>query len=266
MNTNTKQGLVNIIMTKVKKSSDVHPVMYHSSSMMSIDEIKKALPGKHKETFETEMNSALFKYDGFLGSKIYVVLNKVWSKMNNNEKEHFLSKMKMNVLEEIRKGYLYPYSRNPNYNRANLIRLLTVVKHVKAATKNKEKQMEMRKSLMANMQAISTSSRVKEIEKARILTFLMSMRKIYPTMALRNAMSTMGAGIRAAAKNEENHKRINNTRKKLLGNFQKEFYDLRHPYTKQVKRGIQGSRNNTGAYYPRNKKRRSCGERSKMAL
>jgi hypothetical protein len=251
-------------MTKVKKSSDVHPVMYHSSSMMSIDEIKKALPGKHKETFETEMNSALFKYDGFLGSIIYVVLNKVWSKMNNNEKEHFLSKMKMNVLEEIRKGYLYPYSRNPNYNRANLIRLLTVEKHVKAAAKNEEKQKEMRKSLMANMQAISTSSRVKEIEKARIRTFLMSMRKIYPAdMALRNAMSTMEAGIRAAAKNEENHKRINNTRKKLLDNFQKEFYDLRHPYTKQGERLIQGTRNSNGAYYPRNKNAVPAGKEAK---
>ena len=102
-NTNTKEGLVRFIMSAVKKypeskPNQLNPVVYHSSFMMSIDEIKKAIPGKHKEKFEKEMASALFNYRkhfkprneyaneamGYLSSRIQIVLSKVWFSMSNN--------------------------------------------------------------------------------------------------------------------------------------------------------------------------------------
>ena len=108
-NTN-KEGLVRFIMSAVKKypgnKGDINPVVFHSSFMMTIDEIKKAMPGKHKDTFEKEMSSALFNYrkhfkpqneyeneaiGHYLSNMIQKVLSKVWFSMNNNSKEEYLS-------------------------------------------------------------------------------------------------------------------------------------------------------------------------------
>ena len=337
-NTN-KEALVRFIMSAVKKypgnKGDINPVVFHSSFMMTIDEIKKAMPGKHKETFEKEMSSALFNYrkhfkpqneyenesiGHYLSNMIQNVLSKVWFSMSNNSKEEYLSKLKKDVLNEIRKGYFDPISnygnlvnnapnaitmRNFHNNRYNLMKKLIVEKQVMPLTKeakakknakiqallmslkrhytngqlgqamysardglraaarnepNQKKIKNTRKNLMANLEARSTNARVKQKEMERIKTLLMSLQRMKPqNKQMGNAMSTVKEQLKAAAKNPENYKRINNTRKKLLFGIQEGVHAKHHgnlEYSMPFKpwgRPIPGYRNNTGAYYPRNK-------------
>lgn len=296
-NTNTKDGLVRFIMSAVKmypesKPNQLNPVVYHSSFMMSIDEIKKAIPGKHKEKFEKEMASALFNYrkhfkprneyaneaiGHYLSSRIQIVLSKVWFSMSKNSKEKYLSKLKKDVLNEIRKGYFDPYLTNaPNSktmnnfhkNRYKLMEKLIMEKQVMPLTKEakgrenakiQRKIKNTRKNLMANLEASSTASRVKQKEMERIQTLLMSLKRLNPNGQMGNAMSTVEEQLKASAKNPENYKRINNTRTKLFREIREGVNTKNHRnlnYSMPFKpwgRPIEGYRNNTGAYYPRNK-------------
>ena len=339
-NTNTKDGLVRFIMSAVKKypeskPNQLNPVVYHSSFMMSIDEIKKAIPGKHKEKFEKEMASALFNYrkhfkpknhyeneaiGHYLSTMIQIVLSKVWFSMSNNSKEEYLSKLKKDVLNEIRIGYFDPYLTNaPNSktmnnfhkNRYKLMKKLIMEKQVMPLTKeaktrenakiqallmslkrlnpngqlgqsmystrgdlraaarnetNQRKIKNTRKNLMANLEARSTASRVKQKEMERIQTMLMSLKRLNPNGQLGQAMSTVEEQLKASAKNPENYKRINNTRTKLLTGIHEGVNTKNHrklEYSMPFKpwgRPIKGYRNNTGAYYQRNKNAVSAGK------
>lgn len=338
MNVDTKEGLVKFIMSAVKKYPEtepqpLNPVVYHSSYMMSIDKIKNALPGKHKETFKKEIASALFNYrrhfklngntPGYtyeyyssLSSRIQSVLSKVWFEMSDDSKKNYLSKLTNKVLNEIRLSYFdswFHINRNITFdkNRYNLMKKLIVEKEVMPLTKkakdngnarikallmslkrryrngqigqamyttrgglrkaaineaNQKKIKNTRKNLMANIQANSTNARLKQKWTRKKWEEFKRLNPNYNNMDPENIIeSTKEMVLKAIAENTKSYEMINNIRKKLLPEIKEGVHGKNHMslnYTSPMKpsgRPIPGYRNNTGAYYPRNKNAVSAG-------
>ena len=293
MNTNLKESLVQFIMSVVKKYPErkpqINPVVYYSSFMMSIDEIQKAIPGKHKEKFEKEMASALFNYrkyfnprnqyaneaiSRFLSPRIQKVLADVWFSMSNNSKQEYLFKLKKNVLNEIRKEYLNPDS--------NLLFSMNNVPNKNIMSNFLFNRQNLMEKLVVEKQVMPLKKEAKAKENAKIQTLLKSLKKLNPNGQMGQAMYTARDHLKAAARNETNQKKIKNTRNNLLTNIearytsskeQKEIEKFR-TMLKEMQDGTRGKnldnldrsmpfkpwgrpipsyRNNTGAYRPRNK-------------